>query len=345
LPLPSPWPGQLEGIRPGVGVVLLVAAMAIVIAIAVHLGALLLVQHRGVMTAAARLKAENDARVSLIQVLGGIGLVGGLVFTVRTFRLARLTQRTDRFTKAVDQLGNTESEAVRVGGVHALWLLSCEAEEFRGPTEVVLCALVRQRTRRKAALGSDVQAALTVLGRLSSGLSRRRPLDLRGARLQGADLTGANFERARLDGVDMRGAVLIDAVLVSARLAGACLDGADLKSADLRFADLKHASFRDADLYDVNLSGAEIDGCDLSGAQNLTAAQLASADSAPAALPGERSRGRRGRDAREPDPNSPAAGDTATPVDPVRADRRQGKARPRRGAARSASPERPGSRT
>jgi hypothetical protein len=85
------------------------------------------------MTAAERLKATNDVRTTLVQALGGFVLLGGLLFTARTFRLgvrnldlatrnheiALQQQLTDRYTKAVEQLGSDTLDA-RLGGIYAL---------------------------------------------------------------------------------------------------------------------------------------------------------------------------------------------------------------------------------
>ena len=270
-----------------VGVALTVALAAGVVAIGVHLGAGLLVHHRGQMTAAERLKAENDARTSLVQLIAGIGLVGGLIFTVRTFGLTKHTQHTDRFSKALDQIGNKDSEAVRVGGTYALWLLADEADEFWAPVEEVLSAVVRMRAAPRAPLAGDTQAALTILGRRPKRDDGHRstPVDLRGVDIQRADLTNANLERVRLDGAILDHARLIDASMVRARLTGGHLNFADLKSADLTNATLTGAMFREAEMFETILAGAEITDCDFTDAKNLTAEQLALAEGIPAALP------------------------------------------------------------
>jgi hypothetical protein len=48
---------------------------------------------------------ENEARKTLAQIIGGVLLLAGLYSSVRTFDLQREGQVTDRFTKAIDQLG------------------------------------------------------------------------------------------------------------------------------------------------------------------------------------------------------------------------------------------------
>jgi uncharacterized protein YjbI with pentapeptide repeats len=94
---------------------------------------------------------------------------------------------------------------------------------------------------------TDVQAAMTVLGRLPqrSGVSRG---DLSGALLAGAVLGGANLSGAALGG---------------ANLSGAFLDEADLSGAFLG---------------EANLSSARLDRANLRKTRSLTQKQLNSAD-------------------------------------------------------------------
>jgi hypothetical protein len=77
----------------------------------------------GAITDAKELyKARNDVRGTLVQVLAGGLVATGLVFTARTLDLNRSGQVTERFTRAVDQLGQREPGKldVRLGGIYAL---------------------------------------------------------------------------------------------------------------------------------------------------------------------------------------------------------------------------------
>src|SRR5947208_1728811 len=67
-----------------------------------------------------RLKAENDIRATLLQALAGAIVLSGLYFTARTLQLNREGQITDRYTRAIDQLGHERSIDVRLGGIYAL---------------------------------------------------------------------------------------------------------------------------------------------------------------------------------------------------------------------------------
>jgi uncharacterized protein YjbI with pentapeptide repeats len=105
---------------------------------------------------------------------------------------------------------------------------------------------------------TDVQAALTVLG--------RRTLD-------GADLRGANLSRADLSRADLSRADLSRANLSWANLRGANLSKADLSEADLSEADLSEADLSEADLSEADLSEADLRAANLAGA-DLTETRL-----------------------------------------------------------------------
>ncbi|MCD6022856.1 MAG: pipB1 [Actinomycetia bacterium] len=113
---------------------LLFASVAAVALIALFIYVLppLLVRPKGLITAAERLGAENAARSTLLQALGGAVLLVGVYFTARTFDLNRQGQVTDRFTRAIDQLGQTESLNVRIGGIRAGTHRANEAAERMG---------------------------------------------------------------------------------------------------------------------------------------------------------------------------------------------------------------------
>src|SRR5258707_774085 len=79
-------------------------------------------QLRGVSSPQARIELRqaqgqlaNNARSSVLQVLAGLAVVGGAIATWRQVRVSREGQITERFTRAVDQIGNQNVD-VRVGG-------------------------------------------------------------------------------------------------------------------------------------------------------------------------------------------------------------------------------------
>src|SRR5215212_4920598 len=90
----------------------------------------------------------NEYRRTWAQILGGAALLSGLYFTWRTVQVNREGQITERFTRAIDQLGKVESGQklfeIRIGGIYALERIARESEEDHGPIMEILTAYVRR---------------------------------------------------------------------------------------------------------------------------------------------------------------------------------------------------------
>jgi hypothetical protein len=148
---------------------------------------------------------------------------------------------------------------------------------------------------------SDVQAALTVVGRLTvleHGNAKRHvpPIDLIGTKLAAVDLTGVDLHEVTLTGADLTDATLTRADLTHAHLNDAYLSGANLTDADLTGAILamilgpnpdplsENLQVIPANLTRADLTGANLTGADLTDA-NLTGAQLGGVDLTDAVWP------------------------------------------------------------
>jgi hypothetical protein len=125
-------------------------------------------------SARARLVSEAAIRSTTLQLIAGLVVVAGIVYTAAQFGISQETHYTDRYTKAVDQLGH-ESTAVRLGGIFALQRLAMNSSTDLPTVVEVLSGYLRTAARRpqtpglpavnteKRHLEPDVQAALTVL--------------------------------------------------------------------------------------------------------------------------------------------------------------------------------------
>jgi hypothetical protein len=80
-----------------------------------------------VLSAEQRLKAETDARTSLLQAIAGLVVLVGAGATWRQLHINREGQVTDRFTRAIDQLGSQYLE-VRLGGIYALGRIASDSK-------------------------------------------------------------------------------------------------------------------------------------------------------------------------------------------------------------------------
>jgi hypothetical protein len=257
----------------------------------------------------ARTKLQDDLRTTALQAVAGLAVLAGAVLgfqqltedrrqATATQELTRQGQASERFTRAIDQLGSDRRE-VQLGGIYGLEQIARQAPDNRLAVTEVLVAYLHRRapqpvkpTSQPGELRSrapDVQAALTVLGRRRVEATDRR-LDLQKLDLFGADVHAADLRHADFSGADLRHADFRRADLHDAKLDGADLHDADLNGADLSDASLSPADLRGADLHDANLSGAILSLADLRGANlggaNLRGAYLSHASLSPADLRG-----------------------------------------------------------
>jgi hypothetical protein len=200
-----------------------------------------------------RLQSAREAdRTQLLTLGAGIFAAGALVYTVRSFTLSRqayqLTEQgqvTDRYTRAIDQLGSDRLD-VRIGGIYALARIAHDSARDQPAVVEVLAAFIREHSREPwpphESAGSapgdrfprpDVQAALTAIGRRDVSHDGWGYIDLTGAVLAGALLSHTNLTKVRLALADLTGANLVRANLTGANLTGAILAGAKLAEADL----------------------------------------------------------------------------------------------------------------
>jgi uncharacterized protein YjbI with pentapeptide repeats len=221
---------------------------------------------------------ENKFRTTIVQLLGGAALLGGLYFTWMTVVISQESQITERFTRAIEQLtaidtnGNKIIE-LRVGAIYALERIARDSEKDYMPVMDVLTAYVRENSSRekdqlqnaeevslpcnatrdkesRLEPTADIRAILKVIAlrlpRFAKG--EKQALDLAQTNLQGADLAGAHLERANLAGANLQGV----------NLTGAHLERANLREARLLCAILPEAYLMEADLTDAHLEGATL---------------------------------------------------------------------------------------
>jgi uncharacterized protein YjbI with pentapeptide repeats len=250
----------------------------------------------GVTDAAKRVELMDKIRGTIAQIWGAIGIAVGLYFTWRRIAAAERTvqiteegQITERFTRAIDQLGATDEHGkkrleLRLGGIYALERIARDSEKDHWPIMEVLTAYVHEHARWEDSLqpqqsqaldsdiqprpDTDIQAILTVLGRRVRwyGKGEDQCLDL-----GRTDLRGANLSKAHFEGADFNGAHLEGASFNLAHLERADFNGAHLEQAYLINADLARVRFSKA-----HLEGADFNSADLEGANfNLAHLQLA----------------------------------------------------------------------
>lgn len=245
----------------------------------------------------ARYQLQSQARGQLVQGLAVLFVAAGAAAAWQQIRVAREGQITERFTRAVNQLGSGKLD-VRIGGLYALERIARNSPEDRATIQRVLGAFVRSHAPWPAGSpgapkhpadavdqtlpwlqtrAPDVQAAMLILGRRPPSrdapilyLSRTdlRSADLTRAQLSDAHIRHANLARAWMPHCTLERGQLNDTDLRQANLQGANLSNAVLRGAHLQGADLSRALLIQADLRGANLQNARLEKTNLAGAQH-----------------------------------------------------------------------------
>jgi len=269
------------------------------------------------------IEIQNEYRKIFVQIIGGIAILYGLYLTNRrtkaiedrarslenNVRVTEEGQITERFTRAVEQIGNEKLE-VRLGGIYALERIAKDSKKDYWTIMEILTAFVRENSptdleendknedysqdisndkekssKTKEKIRTDIQAILSVIGRRREWHKTIEPTyinlpatnlssaDLRGAYLCGANLGGSNLKGSDLDQADLSHAYLEESNLSEASLRKACLYKSELHQANLSKTYFWEADMREACLIDTNAQQVTFFKANLSGA-NLGAADL-----------------------------------------------------------------------
>ncbi|MEU4814892.1 pentapeptide repeat-containing protein [Micromonospora aurantiaca] len=197
-------------------------------------------------------------------------------------RLQEQGQITDRFARAVEHLGAEQSN-VRLGAIYSLERIMRDSPADQPTIIEVLCGFVRERSPNKATsynpydfswksftegpwvrrfTATDIQAALTVLGRRNIAHDDDTRIDLSGANLDGA-LLGGQFQSA-----DLKRSSLVKAHL-QGWFANADFTEADLAAAEARGSRMPEATFRHARLDQANFSHTHLQDVDMNTASGI----------------------------------------------------------------------------
>ena len=269
------WPGRLSHLPPWIVLAVLATAGVAAVVLVPPLIA------PEVADPQAQLEVLDRARLTVALIFGGFVALLGVYMNWRRVNAlerqvatAQLGQITERFTRAIDQLGavrpdNTPVPEIRAGGVRSLERIAGESPEDLWPILDILSAYLRSESPappveidgddleqfEERAYGirnrMDVAFAIDPIGRLWPRDRERVPTPL--------NLASVFAPRIALPAKNFRGA----------NLGSAHLERADLEDADLRRADLVGARLEGASLW-----GRGTCGCETSAAQNSSARNL-----------------------------------------------------------------------
>ena len=231
------------------------------------------------------MKLENEYRKTLAQIIGGFGLLFGLYLTWRKIVATEEGQITERFSRAIEQLGS-EKQEVRLGGIYSLERIARDSNRDHWTIMETLSAFLRRNspwpstaTEKKIDAPIDIQAVVSVLGRRIHTSYESGAIDLSFTDLRYVDMRNANLANANFIGSSLEGAVLQGASLAGARLMLCKMGDTDLSEANLEGADLGGAymtvrsdktdgtghATRGPELRGTSLAGAILEGADIEG--------------------------------------------------------------------------------
>lgn len=249
-------------------------------------------------------KLENEYRKTIAQIVGGAVILIGLYFTgqqvILTNKQLNISyegQISERFTRAIDQLGSEKLE-IRVGGIYSLGQVANFSKNDHLAVLQTLSSFVRAHARNKKLIpdkrpkntiiidikpdkkvykGSlilketpriraDIYAALNVITRRKEEYreKERSVLNFGKVDIRGADLSGGHFERS----------IFCFSNLKKVKFLKSHLENVDLRYTSLHDADFRGAYLNGTDFSYSVLYGANFNGVNLSMAKGLKWKQL-----------------------------------------------------------------------
>ncbi|MGD1944517.1 MAG: pentapeptide repeat-containing protein [Leptolyngbyaceae cyanobacterium] len=243
--------------------------------------------------------ANNQALLSLLGLLGNVGIIVAIFTYIGTEKQSRATEVLNAWqtiTSDHEQTGgggriraleflNASPGANWRRRAICLWVCTWQPESLEGLDLVPSEEAAGVYLAGINLVGADLNIAQLTRANLKGadfkGVNLRSAdlmgAELRNANLRGVDLVLAELSDANLRGAELIGAELSDAKLTSADLSGAILESAFLTGADFSSADLRNTNFSFAYLSSANFSFAYLSSANFSGA-DLSSANFSGAD-------------------------------------------------------------------
>ena len=233
-----------------------------------------------------------------VSTIGIVTAFIGSIFFIWTIAIHRIWKMPNRYSRALDRLRDERLEH-RLESIYTLgriaklaakehWTITKELTVFiqeRSPIYQRGKTLIKSAIHEQQAIASDIQAALTIIGRksvwrrlvlrlisrtsdiddkrINIGLANLRQARLRNANLSEANLYRVNLQEANLHSANLHRANLQGADLKEINLYKANLQRSSLQGANLQKAFLPNANLREANLYRANLQLANLQGANL----------------------------------------------------------------------------------
>ena len=227
----------------------------------------------------------KDVLELYIKIVGGTAVLAAAFFAWKRLEVNQQGQITERFTRAIDQLGATHSNGeknleVRLGAIYALERIAQESQRDHWPIMEVLTAYVREHAKRpKNASGAwsdeklepsppDIQAIMTVLARRRHEFEDEgmHVLDLSKIHLDGVNCSNGFFRKANFASSSIKNADFDGVFAEKVNFGDSCLynismNQARLREASLWLARLKVVSFENSTMIGVSFEESNVSNC------------------------------------------------------------------------------------
>jgi len=211
---------------------------------------------------------ENTFRTTVSQIIGGFIILIGIYFSIEnllnaqlSLNIAREGQITERFGKAVEQLGSDNVD-INLGGIFALGRVGRDSPEDHWQVVQVLTAYLRRKTRLGSISGAQELYHSHILTKLPGCDFRyERPLEEVQAVMNVVSLRKWEYENFQFQAIHLENCFLEGVVITNTNLLGSSFASSDLLGSTFSYVNLDSSNFLAA-----RLDGAQIANSTFKGA-------------------------------------------------------------------------------
>lgn len=217
------------------------------------------------------------------KVVGGTAILFGAYFAWKRLEVNQEGQITERFTRAIDQLGATHSDGrknleVRLGGIYALERIAKDSVKDHWPIMEVLTAyLVEHAPKRPSDLmptsnqrfvTPDTRAILNVIARRhwEYEVGTENTISLVNLELSDTELSHAHFKYSQISNTNLNEAMWLGTNFEKACISGSAMNSSCFAGSNFEGAQIRLVGFVDSDFEEANMVNVYFEKCNFQGA-------------------------------------------------------------------------------
>lgn len=213
-----------------------------------------------------RIILENSIYSALIQAISGAFFFVTAYFTYLNIRTSEKKHLSERFTKAVEQLGSGNT-AIIIGGICTLEQIFLDSRTYEKVILSILAEFIKFSSPNikgnNSSIKPEVQSAVSTLARClqlsTTHSSKEYIINLDNVNLKNSDLKGFNLSAVSLN----------DSDLSYASLKMTILNGASLENINFTASDLSYSKLNNCFISGGNFSSAILDHAELNSLNQI----------------------------------------------------------------------------